>query len=84
VTRAGLLLLTLFGFAACAGDPATPRAYGICPLMPLAEMPLEERGNLLFVRAKINDSTATLLVDTGAERTLLTEAAVARLRLPMP
>ena len=82
MTRAVLLLLALFGFAACVGGPATPPAYGTCPLVPLAEMPLDERGNLLFVQAKINGADATLLVDTGAERTLLTEAAVERLRLP--
>ena len=76
------LLLGLLSFAACAGQTAPPPAYGSCPLIPLAEMPLEERGNLLFVLAKINGSDATLLVDTGAERTLLTEAAVERLRLP--
>jgi hypothetical protein len=45
-------------------------------------MPLEVRGNMLFVRAKIDGEPVTLLVDTGAERTVLTEAAVDRLHLP--
>ena len=68
--------------AACAGDPGARRADGTCPLIPLAEMPLEVRGNMLFVQAKIDEEPVTLLVDTGAERTLLTEAAVDRLHLP--
>ena len=37
---------------------------------------------MLFVQATIGGAPVTLLVDTGAERTLLTEAAVDRLRLP--
>ena len=45
-------------------------------------MPLAVHSNLLFVQAKIDDQPVTLLVDTGAERTLLTEAAVDRLHLP--
>jgi hypothetical protein len=78
-----LLLLLLFALAACAGDPGGRRqADGTCPLIPLAQMPLEVHANLLFVQAKINDEPVTLLVDSGAERTLLTEAAVDRLRLP--
>jgi predicted aspartyl protease len=37
---------------------------------------------MLFVRARIDGEPITLLVDTGAERTLLTEATVDRLHLP--
>ena len=45
-------------------------------------MPLETHGDLLFVRGTIRGAPVFLLVDTGAERTLLTEAAVERLDLP--
>jgi predicted aspartyl protease len=45
-------------------------------------MPLERAGHLMFVPARINGHRLRLLVDTGAERTTLTEAAAARLRLP--
>ena len=82
MTRAMLVLLALLGMAGCASDPGARRADGTCPLIRLAEMPLEVRGNMLFVQAKIGEEPVTLLVDTGAERTLLTEAAVDRLRLP--
>jgi hypothetical protein len=77
-----VILLALLGVAGCASDPGARRADGTCPLIPLAEIPLEVRGNLLFIQAKIGEEPVTMLVDTGAERTLLTEAAVDRLNLP--
>jgi len=45
-------------------------------------MPLESANNLMFVPARINGHRVRLLVDTGSERTTLTEAAATRLRLP--
>jgi len=45
-------------------------------------MPLESADHLMFVPARINGHRVRLLVDTGSERTTLTEAAAARLRLP--
>jgi predicted aspartyl protease len=69
-----LLVLVLAGLAGCA-------APNNCALVPLAAMPLETRQNLMFVTAGIGGQPVRLLVDTGAERTVLTEAAVARLGL---
>jgi predicted aspartyl protease len=80
--RATLALVALLCLAACAADPGARRADGTCPLTHLAEMPIETRGNMLFVHAVVGDAPVTLLVDTGAERTLLTEEAVDRLHLP--
>ncbi len=80
--RRFLVFLVLLGMAACTGDPGARRADGTCPLIPLAQMPLEMRANLLFVEAKIEGQPVTLMVDTGAERTLLTEATVNHLHLP--
>jgi len=77
-----LILAWLLALTACATDPGARRADGTCPLIRLAEMPVEAHGNMLSVRATIDGGPVTLLVDTGAERTLLTEAAVERLRLP--
>ena len=82
MTRALSILLLLLGVAACAADIGARRADGTCPLIPLAEIPLESRGNMLFVQAGIDGQPVTMLVDTGAERTLLTEAVVDRLHLP--
>lgn len=45
-------------------------------------MSLETADHLMFVRAGINGRTLRLLVDTGSERTTLTETAAARLGLP--
>lgn len=67
-----LLLLCLL--AGCAGRQT-------CSLVRVAEMPLRTSHHLLLVTAGIKDEPVRLLVDTGAERTVLTEAAVARLGL---
>jgi predicted aspartyl protease len=45
-------------------------------------MPLESDDHLMVVPAEINGHPLRLLVDTGSERTTLTEAAAARLGLP--
>ena len=68
-----ILLLCLLG--GCA-------ARQTCALVPLATMPLQVRHDLMLVTARIHDHPVRLLVDTGAERTLLTRAAVRRLHLP--
>jgi predicted aspartyl protease len=83
VTRRILLALTVLVLAGCAtADPGAKDAMGGCSLYRLAAMPLETHGDLLFVRGKVLGAPVFLLVDTGAERTLLTETAVDRLHLP--
>jgi predicted aspartyl protease len=78
-----LLALAVFCLGGCAaGDPGVRAASGFCELVRLAEIPVETYGSMLFVRAAIQGTPVLLLVDTGAERTLLTEAAVDRLHLP--
>ena len=69
---AGLLLLAI---SACAPNPIN------CDLVVVAKMPLEVRNRLLVVPAGIGGKWVTLLVDTGAERTVLGADAVARLGL---
>lgn len=71
-----LFLVLLLGVASCAAPPES------CALVPLASMPLEPRNNLLYVTAGIGGRPVRLLVDTGAERTVLTQATVATLQLP--
>ena len=81
--RRALIVLMLLVLAACAAaDYGAGDAMVGCSLIRLAAMPLETHGDLLFVRGTIHGVPVLLLVDTGAERTLLTEAAVDRLRLP--
>jgi len=67
------LLLLLVG--ACAPSPIN------CDLVVVAKVPLEVRNRLLVVPAGINGKWVTLLVDTGAERTVLSADVVARLGL---
>jgi predicted aspartyl protease len=82
MNRSALTLLVAVCLAACASGSDGRSSTNTCQLVQVAEMPLEARGNMLFVRARIGEAPVTLLLDTGAERTLLTEAAVDRLRLP--
>jgi predicted aspartyl protease len=69
---AGLLLLLV---SACAPNLIN------CDVVVVATMPLEVRNRLLVVPAGIGGKWVTLLVDTGAERTVLSGDAVARLGL---
>ena len=81
--RALLVLALLFGVAGCAThDPYRPNAAGVCPLIRETTMPIETHRNMLFVTVTIDGQPVKLLVDTGAEKTLLTEATVERLHLP--
>lgn len=69
-------VLGLLGLASCATVPG-----GSCPVVALASAPVELHANLLFLDAAIDGLPVRLLVDTGAERTTLTEPAVTRLGL---
>lgn len=53
-----------------------------CDQRMVAQMPLDVQDDLLVVPAGINGRPVRLVVDTGAERTTIAEAAVARLGLP--
>ncbi len=81
--RALFALAFLFGIAGCAADdPYGPNTDGVCPLIRASTMPIETHRNMLFVHVTINGEPVKLLVDTGAEKTLLTEATIERLHLP--
>ena len=71
----GLLLLILF--ARCAGTPEVN-----CDLTKVTEMPLEVQDHLLVVSAGVNGKWVHLVVDTGAERTTISDAVADRLGLP--
>jgi predicted aspartyl protease len=70
------LLLALLLLARCASGPEDS-----CKLTWRATMPIEVHNNLIFVDVQFDDKPAKLILDTGAERTMLTESAVTRLRL---
>jgi predicted aspartyl protease len=52
-----------------------------CPLDRQASFPIESRVNLLFASVLIDGKPARLVLDTGADRTMITETAAARLDL---
>ena len=70
-----LLGLTLAG---CAPGAAGP---GGCTLTQRADLPLTLRRDVPLVHATIDGAAVTLILDTGAQTTLLTDAAVTRLHL---
>lgn len=75
------LALALLAITSCSDLLGAPGASTACLLAPVARVPIVMHGNTLVVHASIDGAPLALLVDTGAERTLLTEAAVERLRL---
>jgi predicted aspartyl protease len=75
VVRASASLLLLFLVSACVSSPVD------CKIRVITSTPLEVRNRLLIVTAGIEGKPVTLLVDTGAERTLLSEQAARRLGL---
>lgn len=74
--RAGIACCLLLLVAACSRSPIN------CELVQVAQMPLEVHNRLLVVPAGIGGRWVTLLVDTGAERTVLAADVVDRLGLP--
>src|SRR5579883_1386051 len=74
-------VLSLAVLTGCSTQPLVQAETG-CQLVRIAEIPIEAKGHLLFVHGSIDEAPVTLLVDTGADRTLLTVTAVARLNLP--
>ena len=74
--HAPIALLLLLLISACGGPPID------CDVRVIAQTDLMVRNRLLLVKAGIAGQWVTLLVDTGAERTTLSEEAAARLNLP--
>lgn len=72
-------LLALLALAACTG--AQPGFSGGCPLDPVAEVPVRIYSGLPLIDGTIAGKPVRLVLDTGADRTLLSEAAVRRLGL---
>ncbi|HEX3575701.1 MAG TPA: retroviral-like aspartic protease family protein [Rhodopila sp.] len=71
----GLLLLLVL--AGCDTPPAID-----CNLTMIARMPLRVEDHLLVVPAGINGKWVHLIVDSGAERTTISDATAERLGLP--
>ena len=74
------LLPLLFLFAACAG-PAPEVSGGPCSLDRRAVLPVAVVQNVPLVGVVINGRPATMVLDTGADLTMLTQTAARRLGL---
>ena len=70
-------LLVLLFLAHCQAAPDVD-----CNLIMVAQMPMEVQDHLLVVPAGINGKWVRLVVDSGAERTTISDAAADRLGLP--
>jgi predicted aspartyl protease len=79
-----LLLLALAGTACVpARGPSGPGWAGACGPVRIGELPIVLIDNVPLVDVEIDGVPAILVLDTGAQRTVLTPAAVARLGLPL-
>jgi predicted aspartyl protease len=74
----GLALLALQGCSAANGYEA---AYG-CDFEPRASLAVAMRRNVPIINADINGYPVSLVLDTGAERSMLTNHVVQLLKLP--
>ena len=74
-------LLALAGVGGCAPGSATNRAAS-CSVEQQAKLPITLARNFLLVPAGLDGGQVLLVVDTGAEATTVTPAAVDALRLP--
>ena len=74
------LVSLLFLLAACAG-PAPEASGGPCALDRRAVLPVAVVQNVPLVAVLINGRPATMVLDTGADLTMLTKAAAFRLGL---
>ena len=69
-------VLLLFLLAACAGQP------GACRLQSVADLPVTlDRNNRMLVPGRIEGTDVPLLIDTGAERTVVTSRTASSLLL---
>ena len=75
--RRSLFLLLLVFLARCDATPDID-----CSLTMVAQMPLQVQDHLLVVPAGINGKWVHLVVDSGAERTTISDATADRLGLP--
>lgn len=66
----------LWVLAACSALPG-----GGCGLVAKAELPIEMRRNIAVVQASVDGAPASLVLDTGAEHTVLLASYVDRIRL---
>ncbi len=80
----GLCALAACTAAPIASVPAPPPVLAAgCPARQFAVLPVTLPRGFPLVQARVNGAPVTLLVDTGAEGSLLTESAIARLGIPM-
>lgn len=73
------LLLLLAALAACARP--VPADLAACAPQRKADVPLLVRGGVPYMTARINGQPATMLLDTGANVTIVAPAAAARFGL---
>lgn len=71
----GLVMLSLLLLAGCAGGEVS------CGLRPVAEVKVALTGNVPLMVVEANGQLATMVLDTGAQRTLFTQKAVQRMGL---
>src|SRR5690242_12271899 len=59
----------------------TAIAMAACRVTPVATVPIDQVDGHILVNVQVNESEATFVLDTGADRTLMSEDVVRRLGL---
>ncbi|MGH7155390.1 MAG: retropepsin-like aspartic protease [Acetobacteraceae bacterium] len=72
----------LLALGACQSTTNTLFGVGDCTLERLGETPIQTHDRLIFVTVQLDGHPANLVVDTGADRTVLSPDAVKHLGLP--
>jgi hypothetical protein len=74
-------LLSRFTLVAALAMIAAGSAHAACQVHALVTVPLQLSGGHVVLTVAVNDTEAAFIMDTGAERTLMSEEAVHRLGL---
>ena len=74
-------LIAVLALAACQGATNTLFGVGECKLERLGATPVQTHDRLVFVTVQLDGHPAQLVVDTGADRTVLSPEAVKQLGL---
>jgi hypothetical protein len=70
-TKCGYILPVLVALGGCASDQSVG-----CTAAKVAEVPLQPAGQILLVPVNVNGHTLQMILDTGAQKSVLTEFAV--------
>ena len=76
-TTCGYILPVFVALGGCASDQSVG-----CTAAKVAEVPLQPAGQIFLVPVSVNGHTLQMILDTGAQKSVLTEFAVQKWHIP--